>query len=180
MVDNIRKRSCSFLAFLILSAYDVNASVVLAASPNPSSEPEHHNHRSGYVIQGEWPVALHHIFRPPHDTCAIDSVHDSRARCTVRDLRRWVFCMRHWLEVVPSAKANPLHARWQHCCVRAFYSPPEYVGLTLGYMSLDETQLRVLSVSGTEKQREYAQKIQPIRKNGHLLLVRNVSDTYFP
>ncbi|KAF8995446.1 hypothetical protein BDQ17DRAFT_1250645 [Cyathus striatus] len=46
-----------------------------------------------------------------------------------------------------------------------------FAGLTLGYMSLDETQLSVLSVSGTPKQREYARKIQPIRKNGHLLLV---------
>ncbi|KDQ13557.1 hypothetical protein BOTBODRAFT_33567 [Botryobasidium botryosum FD-172 SS1] len=43
-------------------------------------------------------------------------------------------------------------------------------GLTLGYMSLDETQLRVLAVSGTPKQRRYAAKIEPIRKNGHLLL----------
>ena len=47
-------------------------------------------------------------------------------------------------------------------------------GLTLGYMSLDETQLRVLSVSGTPKQKAYAQKIQPIRRNGHLLLVSAV------
>ncbi|THH00799.1 hypothetical protein EW026_g1787 [Hermanssonia centrifuga] len=46
-----------------------------------------------------------------------------------------------------------------------------FAGLTLGYMSLDETQLHVLSVSGTPKQKEYAKKIQPIRKNGHLLLV---------
>ncbi|GLB42787.1 putative protein with domain of unknown function DUF21 [Lyophyllum shimeji] len=46
-----------------------------------------------------------------------------------------------------------------------------FAGLTLGYMSLDETQLNVLSISGTPKQREYAKKIQPIRKNGHLLLV---------
>ncbi|EIN12939.1 DUF21-domain-containing protein [Punctularia strigosozonata HHB-11173 SS5] len=38
-------------------------------------------------------------------------------------------------------------------------------------MSLDETQLNVLSVSGTPKQQAYARKIQPIRKNGHLLLV---------
>lgn len=38
-------------------------------------------------------------------------------------------------------------------------------------MSLDETQLNVLSISGTTKQREYASKIKPIRKNGHLLLV---------
>ncbi|CAK5266051.1 unnamed protein product [Mycena citricolor] len=46
-----------------------------------------------------------------------------------------------------------------------------FAGLTLGYMSLDETQLNVLSISGTPKQREYANKIKPIRKNGHLLLV---------
>ncbi|THH02246.1 hypothetical protein EW145_g6773 [Phellinidium pouzarii] len=46
-----------------------------------------------------------------------------------------------------------------------------FAGLTLGYMSLDETQLNVLSSSGTPKQREYANKIKPIRKNGHLLLV---------
>ncbi|KAF8632705.1 hypothetical protein AX15_001729 [Amanita polypyramis BW_CC] len=46
-----------------------------------------------------------------------------------------------------------------------------FAGLTLGYMSLDETQLNVLSVSGTSTQRKYANKIKPIRKNGHLLLV---------
>ncbi|KAI0819743.1 DUF21-domain-containing protein [Trametes gibbosa] len=46
-----------------------------------------------------------------------------------------------------------------------------FAGLTLGYMSLDETQLNVLSVSGTPKQKLYANKIKPIRKNGHLLLV---------
>ncbi|KZV61447.1 DUF21-domain-containing protein [Peniophora sp. CONT] len=38
-------------------------------------------------------------------------------------------------------------------------------------MSLDETQLRVLSISGTERQKAYAEKITPIRKNGHLLLL---------
>ncbi|VDB84794.1 unnamed protein product [Peniophora sp. CBMAI 1063] len=46
-----------------------------------------------------------------------------------------------------------------------------FAGLTLGYMSLDETQLRVLSISGTERQKAYAEKITPIRKNGHLLLL---------
>ncbi|KAF5373860.1 hypothetical protein D9758_000697 [Tetrapyrgos nigripes] len=46
-----------------------------------------------------------------------------------------------------------------------------FAGLTLGYMSLDETQLNVLSISGTPKQREYANKIKPVRENGHLLLV---------
>ncbi|KAF9546037.1 DUF21-domain-containing protein [Agrocybe pediades] len=46
-----------------------------------------------------------------------------------------------------------------------------FAGLTLGYMSLDETQLNVLSISGTPEQRKHANKIMPIRKNGHLLLV---------
>ncbi|KAG2360535.1 hypothetical protein BDR07DRAFT_1397567 [Suillus spraguei] len=46
-----------------------------------------------------------------------------------------------------------------------------FAGLTLGYMSLDETQLNVLSMSGTPQQKRYAEKIMPIRKNGHLLLV---------
>ena len=64
-----------------------------------------------------------------------------------------------------------------------------FAGLTLGYMSLDETQLHVLSISGTpcvvqsrftqlyanlpsqSRQRKYANQIKPIRQNGHLLLV---------
>ncbi|KAI8323890.1 DUF21-domain-containing protein, partial [Martensiomyces pterosporus] len=44
-------------------------------------------------------------------------------------------------------------------------------GLTLGLMSLDETNLHILATSGTETQRKYAQRIQPLRKNGHWLLV---------
>ncbi|GJJ14325.1 hypothetical protein Clacol_008589 [Clathrus columnatus] len=46
-----------------------------------------------------------------------------------------------------------------------------FAGLTLGYMSLDETQLTVLATSGTPQQQEYAKKIIPVRRNGHLLLV---------
>ncbi|ORX69856.1 DUF21-domain-containing protein [Linderina pennispora] len=44
-------------------------------------------------------------------------------------------------------------------------------GLTLGLMSLDETNLHILATSGSETERMYAQRIQPIRKNGHWLLV---------
>ncbi|CAG8571044.1 7630_t:CDS:2 [Acaulospora morrowiae] len=46
-----------------------------------------------------------------------------------------------------------------------------FAGLTLGLMSLDETNLHILASSGDQKQRKYARRIQPIRKNGHLLLV---------
>lgn len=45
-----------------------------------------------------------------------------------------------------------------------------FAGLTLGYMSLDETQLQVLMAQGSEKERWYAQRIAPVRKDGHLLL----------
>ncbi|KAI7834040.1 hypothetical protein BX661DRAFT_176515 [Kickxella alabastrina] len=44
-------------------------------------------------------------------------------------------------------------------------------GLTLGLMSLDEMNLQILATSGTPKQQQYAKRIQPIRKNGHWLLV---------
>ncbi|KAL8287495.1 hypothetical protein RQP46_003353 [Phenoliferia psychrophenolica] len=46
-----------------------------------------------------------------------------------------------------------------------------FAGLTLGYMSLDSTQLNVLSKTGTAKQQYYAKRVIPIRKDGHLLLI---------
>ncbi|KAJ2808211.1 hypothetical protein H4R21_000167 [Coemansia helicoidea] len=44
-------------------------------------------------------------------------------------------------------------------------------GLTLGLMSLDETNLHILATSGSARQQRYARRILPIRKNGHWLLV---------
>ncbi|KAG0147737.1 hypothetical protein CROQUDRAFT_76239 [Cronartium quercuum f. sp. fusiforme G11] len=46
-----------------------------------------------------------------------------------------------------------------------------FAGLTLGYMSLDSTQLCVLARSGTPEQQRLAKKIAPLRKDGHLLLI---------
>ncbi|KAG1176359.1 hypothetical protein G6F70_003467 [Rhizopus microsporus] len=43
-------------------------------------------------------------------------------------------------------------------------------GLTLGLMSLDTTNLKILQLAGTPKQQKYATRILPIRKNGHILL----------
>ncbi|WVW87114.1 hypothetical protein I302_109171 [Kwoniella bestiolae CBS 10118] len=45
-----------------------------------------------------------------------------------------------------------------------------FAGLTLGYFSVDPTQLQVLSISGTPTQQKYAMKILPVRKDSHLLL----------
>ncbi|KAJ2000515.1 hypothetical protein GGI04_004119 [Coemansia thaxteri] len=44
-------------------------------------------------------------------------------------------------------------------------------GLTLGLMSLDEVNLHILATCGSTEQQAYARRIQPIRKNGHWLLV---------
>ncbi|KAJ3027504.1 UNVERIFIED_CONTAM: hypothetical protein HDU68_003692 [Siphonaria sp. JEL0065] len=46
-----------------------------------------------------------------------------------------------------------------------------FAGLTIGLMSIDETNLRILKRSGTPTEKMYAERIEPIRKNGHLLLV---------
>ena len=43
-------------------------------------------------------------------------------------------------------------------------------GLTIGLISLDPTQLRILKKSGDENQRRYAHIVEPIRRQGHLLL----------
>lgn len=45
-----------------------------------------------------------------------------------------------------------------------------FSGLTLGLMSLDMMDLRVLSESGTEREKKYAAKIMPVRKRGNFLL----------
>ncbi|KAJ3416661.1 hypothetical protein HDV05_000491 [Chytridiales sp. JEL 0842] len=46
-----------------------------------------------------------------------------------------------------------------------------FAGLTIGLMSLDETNLSILKRSGTPQERKYAEQIEPIRRNTHLLLV---------
>jgi len=46
-----------------------------------------------------------------------------------------------------------------------------FAGLTLGLMSLDETNLHILATSGDTRQRRFASRIKPIRRNGHMLLV---------
>ncbi|KAE8272110.1 hypothetical protein A4X09_0g212 [Tilletia walkeri] len=45
-----------------------------------------------------------------------------------------------------------------------------FAGLTLGYMSLDETQLQVLAAQGSPKQRADAARISTVTKDRHLLL----------
>ncbi|KAJ3148495.1 hypothetical protein HDU86_007425 [Geranomyces michiganensis] len=44
-------------------------------------------------------------------------------------------------------------------------------GLILGLMSLDETDLRILKASGSPSEKRCAEKVEPVRRQGHLLLV---------
>ncbi|KAI8803827.1 hypothetical protein BJ742DRAFT_827581 [Cladochytrium replicatum] len=44
-------------------------------------------------------------------------------------------------------------------------------GLTIGLLSLDETTLKVLKRSGTPAEKKWAEQLEPIRKDTHLLLV---------
>lgn len=45
-----------------------------------------------------------------------------------------------------------------------------FSGLTLGLMSMDKTDLRILCTTGTELERKYAAAIMPVRSHGSLLL----------
>ena len=51
-----------------------------------------------------------------------------------------------------------------------FYFFYKSTGLNLGLMALDQTELKIVQNTGSDKEKDYANKIFPIRKHGNFLL----------
>ena len=45
-----------------------------------------------------------------------------------------------------------------------------FSGLNLGLMALDKTELKIVMNTGTTKEKQYAQAIEPVRRHGNFLL----------
>ncbi|XP_035702383.1 metal transporter CNNM4 isoform X2 [Folsomia candida] len=74
-----------------------------------------------------------------------------------------------WITFMSYEKWLPL---WAHICLLVILLALSgiFSGLNLGLMALDRTDLKIIQNTGTEKEKRYAKKIQPLRKMGNYLL----------
>uniref|UniRef100_A0A182QRA6 CNNM transmembrane domain-containing protein n=1 Tax=Anopheles farauti TaxID=69004 RepID=A0A182QRA6_9DIPT len=74
-----------------------------------------------------------------------------------------------WLRLTSHKPLLPLWLSILIICVCLVFSAL-FSGLNLGLMSLDRTDLKILCNTGTEKEKQYAKAIQPVRDHGNYLL----------
>lgn len=74
-----------------------------------------------------------------------------------------------WLKVEPVGRLLPM---WLQICIicTLLILSGLFSGLNLGLMALDRTELQVIENCGTEKEKNYARVISPLRKRGNYLL----------
>ncbi|CAH2100637.1 unnamed protein product [Euphydryas editha] len=75
----------------------------------------------------------------------------------------------HWKIFATHNKLLPLWATLILILVCLMFSAL-FSGLNLGLMSLDRTELKIISNTGTEQERKYARAIMPVRDHGNYLL----------
>eukprot|EP01130_Rhizamoeba_saxonica_P018985 TRINITY_DN9706_c0_g1_i1.p1 TRINITY_DN9706_c0_g1~~TRINITY_DN9706_c0_g1_i1.p1 ORF type:complete len:448 (-),score=78.47 TRINITY_DN9706_c0_g1_i1:59-1402(-) len=110
----------------------------------------------------------HHGFEPGHNYSCVYVGHNEM-NCTYLfngSLHSELFLKEE--KDVPFTTVWYIHAA---ICVVLVLSAGLFSGLTMGLMSLDLMNLKILSESGTNSQKKYSKRIMPLVKRHHLLLV---------
>lgn len=129
------------------------------------------------------------VFTPSAENCddktdpiqLVDTIGDSMAMISVRIPEAYNYiCLKSdstwyhqgsesWVSVQSRGKLMPLYIHIMLIIFLLLLSGL-FAGLNLGLMSLDCAELHLVARSGTDVEKMYAKRIQPIRSRGHFLL----------
>uniref|UniRef100_A0A1B0D3X4 Uncharacterized protein n=1 Tax=Phlebotomus papatasi TaxID=29031 RepID=A0A1B0D3X4_PHLPP len=153
-----------------------NMEIVLTSKPNPFGGPCLVTSTEAFpIIRGSVTnrTALVHII-VPHVSgdlffCAKESYNGTTVESAIGTAPFVHQGICDWLRLRTYEKILPLWVSLVIIGVCLMFSAL-FSGLNLGLMSLDRTELKILRNTGTEKEKEYASKIQPVRDHGNYLL----------